>query len=79
MMRQKLRRDGSFSPSNAGSIVGKSSGFELYKNQTNMGLGAMDIIKQRLAYDWKGIYRTVVQMDTNNSGSLTSNDFQLAV
>ena len=56
-----LQREGSFSPSRArdnGSVFGKSSGFESYRANAP-GVGPLDILKQRLAYEWKNIYRTL--------------------
>lgn len=42
-------------------------------------VGPLDIIKQRLAYEWKNIFRTLTQIDIDNSGSVSSAEFQSAV
>lgn len=57
---------------------GKSSGFESYRSQVPV-VGPLDIIKQRLAYEWKNIFRTLTQIDIDNSGSVSSSEFQNAV
>lgn len=47
------------SPSPPASVFGgKSSGFESYRSQVPV-VGPLDIIKQRLAYEWKNIFRTL--------------------
>lgn len=42
-------------------------------------MGPLDIVKQRLAYEWKNIYRTLTSIDMNNNGKVSSHEFQAAV
>jgi len=49
--------------------------FGFQSSQMNL----LDFIKKRLAYEWKNIYRTLAQIDLNNSGSVTINEFSNAV
>jgi hypothetical protein len=46
-----------------------STAYDSYKVgiPTN-AVGSLDFIKQRLAYDWKSIFRTLTQIDLSNSG-----------
>jgi len=53
---------------------GRSSGFESFRSSVP-GLGPLEIIKQRLAYEWKNIYRALASIDINNSGCVTGSEF----
>lgn len=54
---------------------GKSSGFESYRSNAPSGMGPLDIVKQRLAYEWKNIYRTLNSIDINSEGKVSSQEF----
>ncbi len=76
------QRIGSLDPSpqriELASVFGKSSGFESYRGQVP-GLGPLDFIKQRLAYEWKNIYRSLAQVDIEGKGKVATSDFQASV
>ena len=43
------------------------------------GLGPLDFIKQRLAYEWKNIYRTLASIDIEGKGKVSTSEFQVSV
>jgi hypothetical protein len=54
---------------------GKSSGFESYRTNVPAGMGPLDIVKQRLVYEWKNIYRTLSSIDIDSFGKVSAHEF----
>ena len=82
---QKKQHYQSQSP-NSSVNFGRNSAFDLYKtgNPYRMGgqiesLGAIEMVKQRLIYEWKNIYRILIQIDATGSGLVSQSEFLNAV
>jgi len=46
---------------------------------TNHTINSLDFIKQRLAYEWKNIFRTLTNIDLGSKGSVGLSEFATAV